>query len=291
MRYQTILLKFAGMCYTHFERYLPKKLEGFSVVLNWTIFGFFSFVHIHLAVLFFLEMIRSSTLEVITNAITMVIINVFAFFTLLYYKLNNKRYLQMVEFMNTRFLRRSAYGLTFMTAERSYIVANRYVFWWTTMCLQGTLQWVIIPLFASTRTLPIELKYPVDEMVCTKELIFSFKPTVNSENIELISFPGWSLLSNYLLFAQYVPVFIGNNLWKCRQYLGKYCDYRQRPIWHAIVQFEKCSSNCNDTQWFSIETTSVGFAFLNKFLIITPLKIEKKKWKNSQVFLTITVFP
>ncbi|XP_055304002.1 putative odorant receptor 85e [Sitodiplosis mosellana] len=164
MRYRTILLKLAGMCYINFERYLPKQLEFISVYLNWSLFGFFSFVHLHLAILFLLEMIRSSALEVITNAITMVIINVFAFFTLLYYKLNYKKYLRMVEYMNTQFLTRSAYGLTFMTAEKSYIVANRYTFWWTVMCMQGTLQWAIVPLFASTRTLPIELKYPMDEL-------------------------------------------------------------------------------------------------------------------------------
>lgn len=165
MRYQTFLLKMGGMCYINFEKYLPKRLEFISALLNWTIFGFFSFVHLHLALLFFLEMIRSNALEVITNSITMIIINLFAFFTLLYYKLNCNKYLHMVEYMNTQFLTRSACGLSFMTAERSYIVANRYTFWWTTMCLQGTLQWVIIPLFASTRTLPIQLKYPMDELV------------------------------------------------------------------------------------------------------------------------------
>lgn len=165
MWYQTILLKSAGMCYVNFEKILPTKLAFMSVILNWLIFAFFSFIHLHLAVLFFLEMIQSSTMEVITNAITMVIINTFAFITLLYYKLNYKKYLRMVDFMNAKFSTRSAYGLTFMTAERSYIVANRYIFWWTVLCLQGTLQWVIVPLFASTRTLPIKLKYPVNELV------------------------------------------------------------------------------------------------------------------------------
>lgn len=165
MWYQTILLKTAGMCYINFERFLPTKLAFVSVILNWSIFGFFSFVHLHLALLFILEMVRSSALEVITNAITMTIINTFAFFTLLYFKLNYKKYLRMVDFMNARFSTRSAYGLTFMTAERSYIVANRYTFWWTLMCLQGTLQWVIVPLFSRTRTLPIKLEYPVDQLV------------------------------------------------------------------------------------------------------------------------------
>lgn len=165
MRNQTMLLKMAGMCSINFERFLPKKWQFISTYLNWAIFGFASFVHLHLAILFLLEIIRSDALEVITNGITMVIINVFAFFTLLYYKLNYKKYLHMVEYMNKQFLTRSAFGLTFMTAERSYIVANRYSFWWMLMCVQGTLQWVIVPFFASTRTLPIKLKYPIDELV------------------------------------------------------------------------------------------------------------------------------
>lgn len=166
MWYQTVLLKIVGMCYINFENYLPKKFAFCSVLLNWAIFGFFSFVHLHLAVLFFLEMISADVLVIVTNAITMIIINVFAFFTLLYYKLNSNKYVRMVDYMNKNFLTRSAYGLTFITGERSFVVANRYTFWWTIMCLQGTLQWVVVPLFSSTRTLPIKLKYPVDELVC-----------------------------------------------------------------------------------------------------------------------------
>lgn len=211
MRYQTLLLKAAGMCYINFEENLPKKLEFMSVILNWAIFVFFSFVHLHLALLFFLEMIKSSALEVITNAITMVIINLFAFFTLLYYKLNYKKYLRMVDFMNTNFLTRSAYGITFMTAERSYIVANRYTFWWTTMCLQGTLQWVIVPLFANKRTLPINLKYPMNELVRNFTEINWFD---RKEEIFLIS--GWSVLWNYLFSSYRLSNSVGIDFWECK---------------------------------------------------------------------------
>lgn len=165
LRYQTILLKAVGMCNINCENYLPNRFVFLSIILNWIIFNFFSFVLLHLALLFVIEMIQSNALEVITNAITMVIINLFAFFTLLYYKLNYKKYLRMVDYMNEKFVKRSAYGLTFMTAERSYIVANRYTFWWTIMCLQGTMQWVIVPIFRSTRTFPIDIKYPMDELV------------------------------------------------------------------------------------------------------------------------------
>lgn len=171
MWYQTVLLKTVGMCYINFERYLPKNLANYSATMNWAVFGFFTFVHLHLAVLFFLEMISADVLAVVTNAITMIIINVFAFFTLLYYKLNSPKYLRMVDYMNKNFSPRSAHGLTFITGERSYIVANRYTFWWTLMCLQGTLQWVVVPLFASTRTLPIKLTYPVDELVFYFQMI------------------------------------------------------------------------------------------------------------------------
>lgn len=168
MKYQTFLLKLAGMCYVNFERFLPKRLEFVSPILNNSIFGFYSFVHIHLALLFLRDIfLSSSSFEMITNAITMFIINTFAFITLLYYKLSYKKYLKMVDYMNKNFMPRSAYGLTFITAERSYIVANRYTFWWTVMCVAGTVQWIFTPMFASKRTLPIpNLKYSlVDEMV------------------------------------------------------------------------------------------------------------------------------
>lgn len=105
----------------------------------------------------------------------------------------------MKDYMNRNFLPRSAYGLTFMTAERSYIVANRYTFWWTVLCLQGTLQWAVIPLFASTRTLPIEISYPVNELVCASGdlyLCFNWK----KEGINRF-IAGNSILSNHLFSA------------------------------------------------------------------------------------------
>lgn len=168
MRYQTFLLKTVGMCDIDFGRFLPSQLKFISHVLNFLIFAFFSFIHIHLALLFVQDMINSDQLHRITNAITMIIINSFAFFTLLYYKLNNKKYLKMVDYMDENFKARSEYGLTFMTGERSYIVAHRYTFWWTLMCMCGTLQWILMPLFKKERTLPIPVKYPVNEMVKTK---------------------------------------------------------------------------------------------------------------------------
>lgn len=165
MWYQTVLLKCTGMCYINFEDYLPLRLAFVSNILNWLIFGIISFVHLHVAILFIFEMMHTNELAVITNAIAMVIINSFAFYTLVYFKLNYKKYMRMVNYMNAAFWNRSAYGLTFMTAERSYIVANRYTFVWIFLCLQCTLQWLVEPLFESTRTLPIKLTYPVDELV------------------------------------------------------------------------------------------------------------------------------
>lgn len=165
MQLQTVLLKISGMCDINFNQFLPNRLAFFSPALNGFTFVFFSFILLHIATLFFLEMIQSSALPVITNAITMFIINIFAFITLLYYKLNNGKYLRMVEFMNTHFLTRSAHGLTFMTSERSYIVANRYTIIWSIMCLSGTLQWVVVPFFGNTRTLPIAVGYPFDTFV------------------------------------------------------------------------------------------------------------------------------
>lgn len=165
MRFQTFLLKMSGMCDINFNEILPKRLKYLSSILNGAIFVFFSFVHLHIAALFLLEMIQTSNLHVITNAITMFIINIFAFITLLYYKWNNNKYLRMIEFMNKHFQTRSAHGLTFMTSERSYIVAKRYTLWWTIMCVSGTLQWVFVPFFTNTRMLPIALNYPIDALV------------------------------------------------------------------------------------------------------------------------------
>lgn len=171
MYYQTILLKAIGMCDIEFENYLPKH---FSIILNWFIFGFLSSCHIHLVLLYAQDSIRSNDLARTSNAITMVVIHSFAFVTILFYKLNHKKYLNIVEYMNEKFLTRSAYGLTFLSAERSYIVANRHTFWWTYMCVAGTLQWCIIPFFSENRILPINIEYPFNALVSLLFLFFFF---------------------------------------------------------------------------------------------------------------------
>lgn len=166
MFYPTILLKLVGMCYIDFEYYLPSQLHFISIALNWFLYIFFSLCHVHLAYFFFLESIQGNNdLARVSQVLTMVVINTFAFFTLLFYKLKYKEYLKLVDYMNENFLTRSAYGLTFMTGERCYVVSVRHLFWWTLMCVGGTLQWCVVPLFTRTRMLPIDVKYPFNALV------------------------------------------------------------------------------------------------------------------------------
>lgn len=167
MKSPTFLLKCCGMCHIDFAPYLPASLAFISFAINIGLFLFFSLIHLHLAVLFVMEVMEEDApLDHVTNGITMVIINLFAIFTLLHYQLNRHKYLRIVDFMNSKFLRRSAPGLTCITSERSYLTANRYTLAWTVACVAGTVQWAVWPLFSSTRALPVVVNYPMlDQLV------------------------------------------------------------------------------------------------------------------------------
>lgn len=167
----TFLMKCCGMYHIDLARYLPAPLAFLSFVVNIAIFLILSLIHGHLSVLFVMEILQEdATIDRITNAITMTIINSFAIFTLFYYQMNRHKYLRLVDFMNSKFLPRSAHGLTCITGERSYLTANRYTFIWTVMCVAGTMQWAVWPLFSSKRSLPVNVSYPMLDQTVSVDL-------------------------------------------------------------------------------------------------------------------------
>lgn len=171
MKAPTFLMQCCGMCHIDFARYLPASLAFLSFAINMGLLVILSLIHAHLAVLFAMEILQEdATIDRVTNGITMVIINTFALLTLLHYQLNRSKYLRIVDFMNSNFLRRSAPGLTCTTSERSYLTANRYTVVWTIMCVAGTMQWAVWPLFSSTRALPVNVSYPMLDQTVSGDL-------------------------------------------------------------------------------------------------------------------------
>lgn len=168
MRVPTFLMQTCGMCHIDFARHLPESFAFLSFAINIVYFLIIALIHVHLAVLYVMEIMQNDvTIDRITNGITMSIIESMGVITLVYYQLNRRKYLKLVKFMNSKFLFRSAYGLTYITSERSYLTAHRYTFYWTLCCVFGCVQWTIFPLFSSIRTLPLNVSYPMlDQTVC-----------------------------------------------------------------------------------------------------------------------------
>lgn len=174
MKGPTFLMKCCGMYHIDFTRHLPASLAFLSFAINIVIFLFLSLIQVHLAILFAMEIMQEdATIDRVTNGITMTIISSFALFTLVYYQVKRNKYLQIVDFMNSKFRPRSAHGLTCITGERSYLTANRYTFVWTAMCVAGTLQWAVWPLFSSTRALPVNVSYPMLDQTVSEDSFIS----------------------------------------------------------------------------------------------------------------------
>lgn len=153
---QTYLLKITAMAPIDFG-------DKYSSIINLAIFIIQSMVILHVDVLFiyeFYSIFGTGSLEQVTYLITMTIISSFSFFNLLYYQLSHKKYLRIVEYINKNFLHRSAYGVTCVTAEQSYLYAKRFSFYWSVSCCAGTFQWVFVALYAGARTLPLRVNYP-----------------------------------------------------------------------------------------------------------------------------------
>lgn len=160
--YQTCVLRAVGMCHTDFTKYLPATFAFLSPLINYTIFVGMSLVILHVNILFiieFLRIFRTGSLEEVTSLITMIIISSFSFFNILFYQFAYKKYLRIVEYSNVNFQRRSAFGVTCLTGERTYLLAKRFTVFWTISCLCGTFQWVVAALYTGKH--PLNVVYPM----------------------------------------------------------------------------------------------------------------------------------
>lgn len=159
--YPTFTLKILGMCHTDFRPFLAKWLGWLSPFINRTIFLILAVFIGHVDILFIIEFhrtFRTGSLNEITSLITMIIICSFSFFNIAFYQLYHHKYIEMITLINEQFRRRSAYGVTCVTGEKTHLLCNRFVVIWTISCLCGTFQWVVFALVRGGH--PLAVKYP-----------------------------------------------------------------------------------------------------------------------------------
>lgn len=170
MRIQTRLLRFVGMGRMDYKPYLPKYLAFLSLPINLLVFVFWAFACGHIMVLFLFEIsddLRQSNVDVkkVTDSITMIVINSFSFSVVLYFQYHSKMYDRIVDYMNQKFLFRSANAFTFVTLEKCFLRSKRFIAVWGILGLSGCLQWLLIPIITKSEELPINVKYPFDQSV------------------------------------------------------------------------------------------------------------------------------
>lgn len=167
MSFTTSIMKAAAMSHIDYTPYLPDSLAFLSNGLNVIYFVFTVILHMHFCILFVMAALqKDAAMDVITSNISMLIIHCFGLFVATYFQFNREKFARIVQFMNSQFRYRSAHGLTYATAERSYLVAKRCSLAFTGSCLAATIQWLLWPWFV--RELPVKVVYPMlDQTVHT----------------------------------------------------------------------------------------------------------------------------
>lgn len=163
MRVPTLLLQLTAMAHSDFTRWLPAWLSSLSPLLNYAIFIFVVLGLLHIIALFGLQIYlheSDGVDQVITNAISQIIIYSFALFAISYFQLKRKDYARLCEYMKRNFRKRSAPGLTFVTGQRIYFHVVRLDLIWTFTCVYATLQWAFGPILKEDQVFPVTVDYP-----------------------------------------------------------------------------------------------------------------------------------
>lgn len=86
---------------------------------------------------------------------------------LVYFQWHAGECYKLIDYMNRQFAKRSARGLTYVTAWRSYRWARTFTTLYTGFAVFCCLQYLIAPIMSEKRMLLIECWYPFDPLVCT----------------------------------------------------------------------------------------------------------------------------
>lgn len=195
---QTIWLKCYSYVSIDFSPYVSARL---SSILNRMYVTFQIICMSHVVIMCSIELFKhqsDESMEYLTYRLTVINVTSFAAYSLVYMRINAHRYHALVEFMNAKFLHRSAYGVTCVTGEQAFLLAKRFAFYWPCMCLIATSQWVIVALFNGGRALPINLNYDrlFDRSMIYHRIIF----VVQMFN-QVYTAVGFALVTNVMVGA------------------------------------------------------------------------------------------
>lgn len=111
---QIVLLQIGGHLSFNYENYLPKSLSFLSVILNTVWMFHAAFINFHMIILYLIQLAihlqNNGTITQISDAITFTILHFYAFSAGLYMTVYYKHCLNICDFINKNFKRRSAPG-------------------------------------------------------------------------------------------------------------------------------------------------------------------------------------
>lgn len=117
MGYQVFLVKINGQWPIDFKKYLPTYLSFLSTPLVFLYFAFWSFLALHIGILFVITLFiqlnnDDSTIPEITNVFIQSVIYGFSFYTTIHFQWYHKDLAKLINFMIENFKMRSARGLS-----------------------------------------------------------------------------------------------------------------------------------------------------------------------------------
>lgn len=111
---EIVLLKIGGHLAVNYENYLPKSLSFLSVILNAVWMFHAAFSNFHMIILYltqlFIHLQNDGTVTQISDALMSTILHFYAFSAGLFMTVYYKRCLNICDFINKNFKRRSAPG-------------------------------------------------------------------------------------------------------------------------------------------------------------------------------------
>lgn len=191
MAFQVSLMKIDGQWPINFKNYLPSFLSFLSKPLTLLYFSFWSFVALHICILFAINLgikmnSDDATIPQITSLFIQSVIYGFAFYATIHFQWYHKQLAEIVNFMVDKFKMRSArglsmlhfvaknfpffipkptIGLTYVTTEPCYTIARSFSLYYTILCIAGVLHFILLPIYLQVWELPLSCWYPFDTQV------------------------------------------------------------------------------------------------------------------------------
>lgn len=149
------------------HKYIPQKFVPYLQKIQ---FGIIFFCLYHISVLLMITVSRNLSIgggsfhSILSMLSTMVVYTLMPF-KLVYFQLRSKYCNDLMDYMNRHFHQRSARGLTYVSAYRSYKWGQTFTTLYVWLLVFSCTQFLIDPIISEERVLLLEIFYPFDETV------------------------------------------------------------------------------------------------------------------------------